>query len=266
MAEEKVKADLHNHLRTSSHFQEEDFNRAVDITYEGLGQGGILGLANFNDSCYEDFSGLGLRGYDRENIGNAVYVPEKDILIVKGQEVPTNQGHLLVLCLQQRKHLKTYRSLEDTLKEAKDNNGIIIADHPFYREGIGYHLEQHPELLESFDAIEVHNGEAVWIPKLAPKNANKKAREFYLTQKRNHPHLGALSTSDGHSFYEVGRNYTLISEPAIETPEKLTESLRKSVREAFCYDTSQHTSTLGAIDHLLDLAVLAGLSKLGIKR
>ena len=50
--------------------------------------------------------------------------------------------------------------MEETLKKAKDNNGIIIIDHPFYMEGTGNYLEKNSKLLENIDAIEIHNGEA----------------------------------------------------------------------------------------------------------
>lgn len=34
----KIKADLHNHLRTSSIFRDKDFNRAIDVAARRLRQ------------------------------------------------------------------------------------------------------------------------------------------------------------------------------------------------------------------------------------
>ena len=88
----RIKADLHNHLRTSSNLQDEDFNQSIDLAHRRLGSGGVFGMINFSDTRYEKFSELG--GYQRVYVGpqkNAIYVPEKDILVVKGQEVPTEQ-------------------------------------------------------------------------------------------------------------------------------------------------------------------------------
>ena len=129
-----VKADLHNHLRTRSDMHGL-FNPAIDKTKKRLGAGGILGVVNFDDRRYEDFvSQKG--GYEREKIGrNAIYVPEKDILVVKGQEVPTQDGHILVIGLNYGVNLERKRSLKDTIANALDENGIIILDHPFYYEG-----------------------------------------------------------------------------------------------------------------------------------
>ena len=122
----KVKADLHNHLRTSSRSYDADFNRAVDIATKRLGVGAIFGVVNFADKRYEHFTGL--RGYERVYVGeknNGVYVPQQNVLVIKGQEVSTNEGHILVIGLGKDVHLKQYKTLQDTLKEARDNNTVI---------------------------------------------------------------------------------------------------------------------------------------------
>lgn len=233
-----VKADLHNHLRTTSYFREGDFNRAVDIGQKRLGEGGIFGVVNFSDTRYEKFSEL--KGYERVFVGeeeNGVYVPERDILIVKGQEVPTRSGHLLVMGLPKNKHIKERRTLVDTISEARDKRGIVIADHPFYRDGIGHTLLASPELIEGIDAIESFNGEAaLWIPKLTPGRANRKAEKFsdYVrgyTFSRAMKRLGRLTSSDGHSFLELGRCWTAL-EVSDDHNEFNNTNFRAAVRSA----------------------------------
>jgi hypothetical protein len=206
-----IKADLHNHLRTSSSIREGDFNRAISVAKSRLGSGGIVGIVNFEDNRYEKF--VGLKEYsNRIDLGNACYVYDEDILIVKGQEVPTLEGHLLVLGAAQNVHLKAGRNVEDSIKEAKDENGIIIADHPFYRDGLGPFLETSLDTLENIDAIETYNGEAVWIPGLTPIYANSKARSFQERVGMTYG-VGGIAVSDGHSFYELGRNWTELDMP-----------------------------------------------------
>lgn len=260
-----VKADLHNHLRTSSNVKEGDFNRAIDVAQKRLGFNGTFGLINFADARYENFANS--KGYERQNIGNAVYIPEKNILVVKGQEVRTKEGHLLVLGLKQNTHLKsgTDIALEDAIKEAKDNNGILIADHPFYREGIGRNLQENPELLKKIDGMEIFNGEAVFIPGLTPRKANKKAMDFFEELERQGKNIGGIASSDGHSLYELGKNYTLIPQLNISNSEALIESLRQGIKEAPSNGIKTHTSRIGAYDHILDLAFYAALKKLHIK-
>lgn len=256
----KVRADLHNHLRTSSRSSEPDFNRTIDTAAERLGNGAVVGVINFADKRYEHFTGLG--GYGRVYVGeknNGVYVPSKNVLIIKGQEVPTKEGHILVLGLGKDVHLKSGRNLQDSLSEARDNEGIIIADHPFYAYGIGSHLEANPSILQYFDAIEVHNGEAVFgIPKTPfPYKANIRAQEFYDRIKRDFPHLGALSSSDGHSIYELGRSWTEIDSLDLEDKTNFTPSLRDSIRKTNSQTPKKKSkAVLGALDHIADLILI----------
>jgi len=251
----KIKADLHNHLRTSSIFRDEDFNKTIDIIYKKLGDRTILGMINFGDNRYEKFSGL--KGYDRQNLGNALYIPEKGILIIKGEEVPTEQGHLLVLGLNRDIHLKPNRPLEDTLKEARDNNGILIADHPFFIESIGLYLKQKPKIIESLDGIEVHNG-GVWLPIPRYLNANKKAQEFY-NEITNDYDIGAVSFSDGHSLYDIGSSYTILDleKIAANNSEELNNSLRKSIKEHKDFSEDKKTNSIfGALNHATKMSII----------
>ena len=66
-----------------------EFDKTINIARKRLGKRGIVGVVNYTDKRYEDFSKL--PGYDRTNIGNAIYIPEKEILIIKGQETPTRK-------------------------------------------------------------------------------------------------------------------------------------------------------------------------------
>lgn len=262
-----VKADLHNHLRTSSRYFEGDFDKAVDTTLRKLGAGAVLGVVNFSDWRYEHLIDLG--GYERQNMGdnkNGVYVPEKDVYIVKGQEVPTKEGHLLVFGTGARTHLREGRKLEDTIKEARDQNGIIVVDHPFHVAGLGNYLEQNPKLLEQIDAIEIHNGEASFGFPFGPipSRANKKAQEFYARIKSDFPSLGAISSSDGHSMYELGSSWTEIRRP---TNEYFVSSLKESVRRTYLSTPRKMKgSVFGAIDHIVDLVLITQVGfRVGLK-
>lgn len=254
----KVKADLHNHLRTSSNLQQRDFNLAIDTARQRLDENGIFALVNFADRRYEQF--IGLPGYERIYLGDkkqGVYVPEKRVLVVKGEEIGTRQGHLLVLGLGYKQHLKQGRSLEDTLKEAKEQRSICIADHAFSHNGIGSYLEANPELIRELDALEVHNGET--LPK-----ANKRALDFYLSQLLTKNYIGALASSDGHSFYELGRSWTRINFP--EPSNQFIENLRRSILNAGeGTDMRLHTSYIGMIDHIADLLFILNIApKIGL--
>lgn len=267
---EKANADLHNHLKTGSYMPEWIFNKAVDIALQRLRKSGIFGMVNFEDRRYEDF--VSLRGYERQDFGNAVYVPGKEILVVKGQEVPTKEGHLLVLGLTKDVRLKAGRTLDDTIKEARDNNGILVADHPFYLHGTGNFLDKHPEFLEQIDAIEIHNGEAIDLWPLTPIAPNERAWSSHIVwrnrikSKGAERSLGALYVSDGHSLNELGTSYTILDMPdyaGLKTSGDVVSSLRKAVRADFLYGKKKD-SISGALNHMIDLALIIAASKIGI--
>ncbi|MBS3088902.1 hypothetical protein J4402_03950 [Candidatus Pacearchaeota archaeon] len=268
-----IRADLHNHLRTSSRM-DGLFNPAIDRAAERLGSGGIFGLVNFSDHRYEDFAGQ--RGYERENFGNAVYVPEKDILVVKGQEVPTAKGHLLVLGLEEDNHLKEGRPVLDSIKEAKDANGIIVADHPFGKEGLGHFFvdeyNSHRDYFGLLNGWEVFNGEAaLWFPGLTPKNANNAAHDIYESYRLEVKGIAAVTSSDGHSLRELGTSYmpleTSDDYDNIKSSNEISSVLRNCLGSTKFsgFFGRKNDSKLGALAHLADLAVLSGLSKIGIK-
>ena len=264
----KVKADLHNHLRTSSILRNEDFNQAIDLASKRLGSSGIFAMVNFYDKRYENF--ISLKGYNRDSLGenaNGIYIPDKDVAVVKGQEIPTKQGHLLVLGLGYEVHLKGDRPLEDTIKEARDNNGIIIADHPFFREGVGNYLDNHQDLIRHFDALEIHNGKAALsLFGLLPKRANEKAKEFYERAVLDNRHLGALSSSDGHSMYELGSSWTEIDSPDLANKANFVSSLRESISQTSLSTERQNLdSRIGALDHIADLLYITKIApKIGL--
>ncbi len=264
--ESRMKADLHNHLRTSDRLYDEDFNRAVDKAQERLGYSSAIAMVNFADQRYEEF--IALKGYSRDYIGeskNAVYVPRKGVLFIKGQEIPTKQGHVLVLGLPAGKHLKNGRPIEDTLKEARDNNGITVIDHPFYIGSAGYYLEKRLELLDQVDALETHNGEAACYARPIPGYANRRAKEFYWVMSEVFLHLGALSSSDGHSFYELGSSWVEITKPDLENRSNFIPSLKDAIRKTKMNAPRRNgNSYIGGVDHMVDLATIILASKIPI--
>lgn len=266
----KIKADLHNHLSTVR----EDLSglaiKSVERASKNLGSHGIIGIINAQDKGigrYETFIS-GLRSYNIEDIGNAVYIPKKAIYVVRGQEVFTKdqRGHLLVLGLNRGTVLEDRICLEDTLKQAKDSGSVIILDHPCFADGvIARNPEKYLEFLEKglVDGIEVHNGEA-WLPIPGYFLANRKAQGLFgqLMQRYN---IGAISSSDGHSVREIGSSYTLLGQPDFENADKLRETLRKAIREHKDFSQDRQTNSYFlALNHGLKVASLRFLSKLGL--
>lgn len=275
-----IKADLHNHIQTRSRIKEKYFDKVVDTAIKRLGYNSMIGVVNFNDDRYEKLTGQ--RGYDRFDCNSYVYASQQGVLdaltenngvaIVKGQEIPTKQGHLLALGLKKNVHLKSRRSLEDTIAEAKDENAIIIADHPMYFESCGDYLMKNPKLLDKIDAIEVYNGETSFgIPFSALKpGTNQKMQESFNELKEEHPNLGGVTSSDGHSLYELGRSYTTLENVAGANNPKtdFIGSLRNAIRNHRDFSKDRQgklIGKIGAIEHYMKLAYYHGAGKI-IKR
>ncbi|MFH1787641.1 MAG: PHP-associated domain-containing protein [archaeon] len=232
--EKFVRVDLHNHLAHDNLkcFEREKFlNKVIDKSYDTLGDGGVVGLANCVEPYgrYEKFTELS--GYERVEFENALYFPEKKILVVKAQEVFADKGDILALGIPKNYHIGKLgevrkRSIEDAIKQAKDLGAIIGIDHGCFIDGAIPYLRKNLKLLEDVDFIEPHNGNA-WIPHPKYFRANKQAQEFYREVLKEFPHLGGISSSDGHSVFEIGSSYSSLD---MKIEDDLTESLRKAIR------------------------------------
>ncbi|RMD66164.1 hypothetical protein D6817_04690 [Candidatus Pacearchaeota archaeon] len=259
MSERIARADWHNHLRTYC-MREGDLERAVDRARNALGEGGMLGVVNFADARYETLTKQNC-SYERQDFENAVYFPQFDLLLVKGEEIATAQGHLLVLGTRSNNLPKHFMSLEDTMKWARDNNGIAIADHPFSWQGLGEHLRNNPEALSQLDGIEVYNSEAEFSFFGRYRGANEKAMEFYCEVAPKFQQLGALASSDGHSFREIGKSWTEMEVPSykdLRCAEDVVEAMRQglaSTRKLARFST--RSGAFGALAHMLTLAPYA---------
>jgi predicted metal-dependent phosphoesterase TrpH len=264
-----VRADLHNHLKTSSRMLDGDVTEAASVAFNKLGYGGVLGVINFNDDRYEKV--LDVSSHAGREIGNATYFAVVDILVVKGQEVPTQQGHLLVIGIERNYHLKPYQSLEYTLDEADEVNAIKGADHPFHHQGLGPFLRENPKYIERFNFIETHNGEAAFSAfGLLPKYANEVAQDFYNEVKIDFPDIASISSSDGHSFREIGRSWTELYMPDnysdLQTSEQVLEYLGRGLRaRRHNFQTEQRkNSKLAALIHIGEVVGIIAFTKVPI--
>lgn len=256
----KAQADLHNHFTTRSRVL--PFHPVVETVRGRLGLGAVCGLVNCKDRRYEAFTEKVPSSVI--NVGNAIYDPIRDVWIVKGEELKTPQGDLLLLATYQGVHLQPRKTLKDNLSQARDYGAIVIGTEIFSgRSEIGALLEEDPELLNSFDAIQVFDGEMIL------GNSNARAQLFYERMKGDFPHLGQLASSDGHSFREVGTSYTTLTMPdydELRTPDDFRESLRQAVRQSRDPQRlHKQLSRIGSLKHASVIGAMILASKLGVK-
>jgi len=220
-----IKVDLHNHFTTKSKVL--DVNRVADRVREALGEGGICSLVNYDDRRFEAFAER-TEPYGNR-LGNAVYFPDRKVTIIKGEEVPTLQGDLLVLGLEEGRHLTPRKELSWSLCESSDNDGIIIIPHPYFHSKVGPTLEKNPENLKSIHAIETRNGNA-------SIRANDMADHLWYNTTavgkfgKYSGRVGWLCNSDGHSFREVGSSYTKVEGFEFSDARSLNCRLREAIK------------------------------------
>lgn len=276
-----VNADWHNHFRLG-YDMAGLLPKILKKARKRLGPRGIVGAIDFeNRGDQSRYTQLLRQARDKVDFTCAFYEPSSEILIVRGQEVPTKQGHLLVLGLNDGVHLASGRELESTLKEAKSHGGIIIADHPFYLEGIGQTLakgfgysKEHKQgqcedsnLLSYFDALAWNSSASLWLPGITPKYANEEALRFYRYMRGYYPNLGLIADSDGHSIFEMGRSYTAIQMPNYLNLDsrELKQNLRRAVRESTQENCTMTPAIVGPLKHGLEIKAIECLRKIGFK-
>ena len=263
-----VNSTLHNHLRTSSNVTKDTVVAAVKKAGERLGKGGIFGLIRFNPSKSEIDSRWEYFEEHLKNLcpvistKNGYFLPAQDLLILHGQEIPTNQGHILLVGTPTNRTITNDSSIDDVLDFADQYNALKALDHPFHYQGLGPFLARNPEYIKRFDLIETQNGEAsLWLPRYV--NANKKGRAFH----KDHPELAEFSSDDGHTIWELGRNYTQIPisvdySTFKDSPEKLTGALRNGHKNPVHHRKS--SAKFGTILHMANLGALIVASKFGL--
>jgi hypothetical protein len=265
---ENVRADLHNHLRMDKlrGRKNNTFNEVIDAAAKKLECGGVFALANYGDKRFEDFSEL--LGYDRIQFNNALYVPEKEIWVVKGEEIETKQGHMLALGVDKYKKIAFGRNIKDTIKEAKDLGALIGVDHPFYLEGAGeFLIDSHQNYFGDIHFWEVHNGEAaLWIPGMTKRKANDRANDIFNELKGDYQNLAKSVASDGHSIYELGSSYMEIPKISGTNRKEIVDSLYNSMLAATNQNMPDKRTNnyIGAINHCahMILPILKGNAKL----
>ena len=181
------KIDLHCHSKYShdNHFEPEDLIRkAIE---KGL-----------NGVCFtEHFSVEASLPVEK------IELPE-DFVVLRGAEVSTNLGHLLIYGpLDDRWNIwnrYTYLNFFEVVEEVHKIGGVCIPSHLFRGfESIGDFIYRE-EILEVIDGIEVFNGKT-------SLNDNIKAYEFAKSKG-----LAMIAGSDCHNEELIGKAYTMFKE------------------------------------------------------
>ena len=263
MPQQKIKAALHTLLGRKGVFS--SFDREVDRVSRRLGPGGLWAIANCNDYRYEKFVDSFSQGdkYGRDEVKpdkNAVWIPEKELLIVRGQEVFADKGHYLVFGLPKNTNIET-ENLEEGLKHATDLGAVLGVDHPFFKGNLGGYLLEHPELLKYFHTWEVYNASA---GAFSFGKANQKSKQVYENQIRPNYNIGAFAGDDSHTCTYMAKNFTPINPISTSSSEMLNQTLQASLRYARNTKLQKNPLIVDAGIHAYHMLKDECLAKLGI--
>jgi predicted metal-dependent phosphoesterase TrpH len=117
---------------------------------------------------------------------------KKEIILIKGEEVSTRDGHVLGLGLEET--VKPHLSAAETIDRIKKQGGVAIAPHPFVYYGVGYKIFK-----LKFDGIEVMNPWASLLGK------NSLARSLLPKFK-----FAPIGSTDSHMLWPIGKVFTKV--------------------------------------------------------
>ena len=146
------------------------------------------------------------------------------IQVIPGSEVTTAEGHLLALYIQHR--IPKGLSLEETLRQVADQNGVCIAPHP---GGIRYNSMnpdvircalQKPDLARVLVGIEVYNAGLLRL------SGNRVAQQL-----ADGLPVAQIGSSDAHLLWMVGKGATFFrGSSALQLRRSLETGLTRPIR------------------------------------
>jgi len=156
------------------------------------------------------------------------YSKDEDLIVIKGVEVSTAEGH--VLAYGTGELVPRGLSVSETIERIHDLGGIAVAAHPVrFPSGVGLEAAGR----EKFDAVEVLNGGS-------SGRGNRKARRLAEINRRP-----MTAGSDAHKLEEVGKAYVEVED--VSTEDGLLDAIKRglampggrsrSVSEGLVYST-----------------------------
>ncbi len=192
-----MKIDLHCHSRYSN----DNFLDPETVVRQAIHRG-------LDGVCFTEH-----HSYEASLAIEKLVVPD-GFLVLRGVEVATNSGHVLVYGLRDDSwniwSRNNYLDFEEVIRKVHSLGGICVPAHPYRGwDSIGSRIYE----VEGVDAVETHNG-------IDTPEANSRAAE--AARQRRLPSIGG---SDCHKPEQVGRAYTVFDKPVCSM-EELTGEIR----------------------------------------
>lgn len=184
----KIRAEFHTHTRFS---KDSILNKFFILLMLKLKKIKLIAITDHNEV-------KGAIKYQK-------FLKKFNIDVIVGEEVMTDSGEIIGLFLN--KTIEPLQSPEQTVKQIKEQNGIVYLPHPYDEKRYKTVLKEEKQikLKDKIDFIEIHNGRNI-SEKYSDKQKDIQ-QKLMIT-----PIIG----SDAHTFIELGRNYIEIEYTNIE--------------------------------------------------
>ena len=173
------------------------------------------------------FDALAITLHDRElsDPRTLDYARERGITLLPGVERTIEGRHVLLINF--RDGTDQIRSFDDLARRRSQDNGLVIAPHPFFPNGrcLRSHLDRHGDL---FDAVE---WSYFWT-----RSLNFNARAARWAADRGKPVVG---NSDLHDLRQLGRTYSVVF------AERTADAICSAIREG---RVSVHTTPVPTLE------------------
>lgn len=133
--------------------------------------------------------------------------------IIIGEEISTLQGEIIGLYLNST--IKPRQSLQKTITQITQQNGLVYIPHPFEQIRSGISQKDLNTIVPMINIIETYNGRAYF---------DNKSKHAIIFAKNNN--LVVASSSDAHGQYGWGKTYTIVKDKP--TKSNLIKNLQKA--------------------------------------
>lgn len=136
-----------------------------------------------------------------------------DMKIIIGEEISTQEGHLIGLFLKEK--IEPHQSAEQTIAEIRRQGGIVLIPHPFDRVRGGFGEKNLLKVKDKIDFLEVFNARVLFV------KDNMRALDFAKTHR-----LSSYVGTDGHTFSEYAHATNTIA--SFTTQEEFLSNLKQA--------------------------------------
>lgn len=149
--------------------------------------------------------------------------------VIVGEEITTSEGEIIGYFLKER--VAPYQSPEDTIKEIRQQGGVVSVPHPFDRL-------RHARIL--FPALQRIIGLVDMIEVFNARNVFSHDDDLARAYAKKHNKF-MIVASDAHTRWEVGRSYVEL--PDFSSPDELLQSLQSATLRSRRSPLIVHAST-----------------------